>query len=158
MPPDPMRAPSRYGPIRCPASERAALISSSSAAAGVERNPAARPCDSNIRSTSRHSAGSLPHAAATNGGRPCAGSARTRTPLFAMAARLMRQILVDHARRKDARKGGGAATVLALDESVPAPAIAMVDVLALDEALTELSALDPRLCQVVELKFFAGLN
>jgi len=83
---------------------------------------------------------------------------RNRTHLFAMAARLMRQILVDHARRKDARKRGGAATVIALQESVPAPEIAVVDVLALDEALTELSALDPRLCQVVELKFFAGLN
>jgi RNA polymerase sigma factor (TIGR02999 family) len=83
---------------------------------------------------------------------------RNRTHLFAMAARLMRQILVDHARRKDARKRGGMATVIALDESVPAPEIALVDILALDEALTELSALDPRLCQVVELKFFAGLN
>jgi RNA polymerase sigma factor (TIGR02999 family) len=83
---------------------------------------------------------------------------RDRTHLFAMAARLMRQILVDDARRKAARKRGGTATVIALQESVPAPEIAVVDVLALDEALTELSALDPRLCQVVELKFFAGLN
>jgi RNA polymerase sigma factor (TIGR02999 family) len=89
------------------------------------------------------------------------GAARTprdRTHLFAMAARLMRQILVDDARRKAARKRGGTATVIALQESVPAPEIAVVDVLALDEALTDLSALDPRLCQVVELKFFAGLN
>jgi len=89
------------------------------------------------------------------------GAARTprdRTHLFALAARLMRQILVDDGRRKAARKRGRAATLIALDESVPAPEIAVVDVLALDQALTELSALDPRLCQVVELKFFAGLN
>jgi RNA polymerase sigma factor (TIGR02999 family) len=83
---------------------------------------------------------------------------RNRTHLFAMAAKLMRQILVDHARRKDARKRGGSATMIALDEAVPAPPVATVDLLALDEALIELSALDPRLCQVVELKFFAGLN
>ena len=47
---------------------------------------------------------------------------------------------------------------LALDESVAAPEVATVDLLALDEALTELHALDARLCRVVELKFFAGLN
>jgi RNA polymerase sigma-70 factor (ECF subfamily) len=83
---------------------------------------------------------------------------RNRTHLFALAARLMRQILVDHARRKEARKRGGTATMITLQESVPAPEIAIVDVLALDEALTELSALDPRLSRVVELRFFAGLN
>jgi RNA polymerase sigma factor (TIGR02999 family) len=83
---------------------------------------------------------------------------QNRTHLFAMAARLMRQILVDHARKKAARKRGGTATVLALDESIPAPEIATVDLLALDEALTELHALESRLCRVVELKFFAGLN
>jgi RNA polymerase sigma factor (TIGR02999 family) len=83
---------------------------------------------------------------------------QNRAHLFAMAARLMRQILVDHARKKAARKRGGTATVLTLDESIPAPGIATVDLLALDEALTELHAFDSRLCRVVELKFFAGLN
>jgi len=83
---------------------------------------------------------------------------QNRTHLFAMAARLMREILVDHARRKAARKRGGTATMIALDESVPAPELATIDILALDEALTELHALEPRLCRVVELKFFAGLN
>ena len=81
-----------------------------------------------------------------------------RTHFFAMAARLMREILVDHARRKAARKRGGTATVITLHEAIPAPEIATVDLLALDEALTELHVLDPRLCRVVELKFFAGLN
>jgi RNA polymerase sigma factor (TIGR02999 family) len=83
---------------------------------------------------------------------------QNRTHLFAMAARLMREILVDHARRKSARKRGGTATMIALDESVPAPELATIDILALDEALTDLHALEPRLCRVVELKFFAGLN
>ena len=83
---------------------------------------------------------------------------QNRIHLFAVAARLMREILVDHARRKAARKRGGSATMLALDESVAAPEVAMIDLLALDQALTELHALDPRLCRVVELKFFAGLN
>jgi len=81
-----------------------------------------------------------------------------RTHLFSVAARLMREILVDHARRKAAGKRGGAATLIALDESVAAPEIGTLDLLALDEALTELHALDQRLCSVVELKFFAGLN
>ena len=48
--------------------------------------------------------------------------------------------------------------MIALDESILAPEIATLDLLALDEALTELHALDPRLCRVVELNFFAGLN
>jgi RNA polymerase sigma factor (TIGR02999 family) len=83
---------------------------------------------------------------------------QNRTHFFAVAARLMRQILVDHARKKHARKRGGGATVIALADAAPAPDIALVDVLALDGALVELTALDPRLCQVVELKFFAGLS
>jgi len=83
---------------------------------------------------------------------------QNRTHLFGVAARLMREILVDHARRKAAGKRGGAATLIALDESVAAPEIGTLDLLALDEALTELHALDERLCRVVELKFFAGLN
>jgi RNA polymerase sigma factor (TIGR02999 family) len=83
---------------------------------------------------------------------------QNRTHLFAVAARLMREILVDHARRKAARKRGGTPTLIELDESVAAPEIGTLDLLALDEALTELHALDERLCSVVELKFFAGLN
>jgi RNA polymerase sigma factor (TIGR02999 family) len=70
----------------------------------------------------------------------------------------MRQILVDHARKKRASKRGGGATVITLHDAALTPEVAMVDILALDEALGELTALDARLCQVVELKFFAGLN
>jgi RNA polymerase sigma-70 factor, ECF subfamily len=83
---------------------------------------------------------------------------RDRTHFFAMAARLMREILVDHARRRDAQKRGGGLTLLGLADDVAAAESAIVDVLALDEALTELSALDERLCRVVELRYFAGLN
>jgi RNA polymerase sigma factor (TIGR02999 family) len=83
---------------------------------------------------------------------------QNRAHLFAVAARLMRQILVDHARRKHAEKRGGDATIISIQDAEAAPDIALVDILALDEALGELAALDPRLCQVVELKYFAGLT
>jgi RNA polymerase sigma factor (TIGR02999 family) len=83
----------------------------------------------------------------------------SRTHFFAMSARLMRQVLVDHARRKRADKRGGGVTVISLDERIPAEApTAGVDVLALDEALEALSSLDARQCRVVELRFFAGLK
>ena len=84
---------------------------------------------------------------------------QSRTHFFAMSARLMRQILVDHARRQRADKRGGGATVISLEEAFPAAAqTSSVDVLALDEALDALSSFDARQCRVVELRFFAGLN
>jgi RNA polymerase sigma factor (TIGR02999 family) len=86
------------------------------------------------------------------------GTPQNRTHLFAVAGRLMRQVLVDHARKKRARKRGGGDTMITLSDVSPTPQISLIDVLALDEALTELTALDPRLCRVVELKFFAGLT
>jgi len=81
-----------------------------------------------------------------------------RTHFFAMSARLMRQILVDHARRTRAGKRGGGATVIGLAEVSPATPETSVDVLALDQALDALSSLDARQCRVVELRFFAGLS
>ena len=84
---------------------------------------------------------------------------KSRTHFFAMSARLMRQILVDHARRTRADKRGGGATVISLDDAVPPAAqTSGVDVLALDEALDVLSTFDARQCRVVELRFFAGLS
>jgi RNA polymerase sigma factor (TIGR02999 family) len=86
---------------------------------------------------------------------------KSRTHFFALSARLMRQILVDHARRRQAGKRGGGATVIGLNEAAAAAAPASsssVDVLALDEALDALSSFDDRQCRVVELRFFAGLN
>ncbi len=85
-------------------------------------------------------------------------SVRDRAHLLSLAARLMRQVLVDVARkRRTVKRGGDVVRVSLSDVAVPAEASA-IDVLALDEALGELTSLDPRLCQVVELKFFAGLS
>ena len=84
-----------------------------------------------------------------------------RTHFLAVAARLMRQVLVDHARHKAADKRGGTATVVSLEAVGPLPpgvAPTDVDVVALDIALDELATFDPQQCRVVELKFFAGLT
>jgi RNA polymerase sigma-70 factor (ECF subfamily) len=81
-----------------------------------------------------------------------------RTHFFAVAARLMRQILVDHARRQQADKRGGGATVIGLDAAASESHTPSLDVLALDLALDELTVIDPRQCRVVELRFFAGLK
>jgi RNA polymerase sigma factor (TIGR02999 family) len=81
-----------------------------------------------------------------------------RAHFFGVAATLMRQIVVDYARRQRADKRGGGVTLLALDEASPSVGTPSVDVLALDEALDALSAIDARQCRVVELRFFAGLN
>ena len=83
---------------------------------------------------------------------------RDRTHFFAMASRLMREILVDHARRRHAHKRGAGAEVISLDDAGPVAGRAAVDLLALDEALTQLGALDARPCRVVELRFFGGLS
>jgi len=82
----------------------------------------------------------------------------SRTHFFGVAATLMRQILVDYARRQRADKRGGGATMLSLDEVSTAAQPSSVDVLALDQALGALSEIDDRQCRVVELRFFAGLN
>jgi RNA polymerase sigma factor (TIGR02999 family) len=81
-----------------------------------------------------------------------------RVHFMAMAARLMRQILVDHARRKLANKRGGAASPVSLDSVSPWIGPSSVDMLALNEALDELAVLDAQQCRLVELKFFAGLT
>ena len=85
-------------------------------------------------------------------------SLRDRTHFFAMASRLMREILVDHARRKNAGKRGGGAERVSLDPEDSPARVVSLDLLALDEALTQLAGVDPRLCQVVELRFFGGLS
>ena len=81
-----------------------------------------------------------------------------RTHFFALAARLMRQILVDHARRKRSDKRGGGATLVTLDGISAAAEAPAVDVIDLDRALDELTTFDERLARVVELKFFVGLT
>ena len=82
-----------------------------------------------------------------------------RVHFFALAARTMRRILIDHARaRVREKRGGGDAqrvTLSAVDGWAPARSIE--DLLALEQALARLEVLEPRLAQVVELRFFAGL-
>jgi RNA polymerase sigma-70 factor (ECF subfamily) len=82
----------------------------------------------------------------------------TRAHFLGLAARMMRRILVDHARRRNADRRGGGRLALTLDEDHVAAPEGGVDLLLLHEALTELSRLDPRRGRVVELRFFGGLT
>jgi RNA polymerase sigma factor (TIGR02999 family) len=82
---------------------------------------------------------------------------RDRAHFFAMAATLMRRVLVDHARQRGREKRGGGVNVTSLDEHAVA-AQAGVDVVALNEALDRLAEVDPQQAKVVELRFFAGLS
>jgi RNA polymerase sigma factor (TIGR02999 family) len=82
----------------------------------------------------------------------------SRTHFFAIAAQLMRQILVDYARRHVAAKRGGGACKLSLEEATLVSKQKDVDVLSLDDALKTLAKIDPRQSRVVELRFFAGLS
>jgi RNA polymerase sigma factor (TIGR02999 family) len=81
-----------------------------------------------------------------------------RVHFFAMAAKAMRQILVDHARRRRAVKRGGGAITMVLDEASASQKNASLDLIALDDALQRLAALDPRQSEIVELRFFGGLS
>jgi RNA polymerase sigma factor (TIGR02999 family) len=81
-----------------------------------------------------------------------------RVHFFSVASTAMRQILVDHARRKLAAKRGGGALVEALDEERVGDESRLLDLLALDEAVDRLRALSDRLARVVELRFFGGLS
>jgi RNA polymerase sigma factor (TIGR02999 family) len=82
---------------------------------------------------------------------------RDRAHFFAMAATLMRRILVDYARERSRDKRGGGVSVTSLDEQV-AVSKASVDVVALDQALDRLAAMDLQQSQIVELRFFSGLT
>jgi RNA polymerase sigma factor (TIGR02999 family) len=84
-------------------------------------------------------------------------SGHSRAQFFAIAANLMRQILITHARRRNAAKRGGGHKV-SLDEATVVSARSGLDLLALDQALTSLSHLDPRQSRIVELRFFAGMT
>ena len=81
-----------------------------------------------------------------------------RVQFFAMAARLMRRILVDAARSRGYQKRGGGASMLSLDEALVVSNEPGDDLVALDDALTALGAVDPRKSQVVEMRFFGGLT
>jgi RNA polymerase sigma-70 factor, ECF subfamily len=83
---------------------------------------------------------------------------KDRSHFFAIAAKAMRQILADHARRNNAQKRGGQWREVTLDQAVTVVKERPLDVIALDEALSRLQKLDERKSQVVELRFFGGLT
>jgi len=81
-----------------------------------------------------------------------------RAHFFAVAAKMIRRILVDHARHKSAGKRGGKIQPQQLEEALTVPVQPDVDLLALDESLKDLAAFDSRKSQVVEMRFFAGMS
>jgi RNA polymerase sigma factor (TIGR02999 family) len=83
---------------------------------------------------------------------------RDRTHFFAAAAQSMRRILVDYARMRNAAKREGRLQRLDLSDVFAIPEERLDELVALDEALTRLSARDPRQCRVVELRYFGGLT
>jgi RNA polymerase sigma factor (TIGR02999 family) len=87
-----------------------------------------------------------------------APSWQNRSQFFAIASQMMRRILVDHARARRASKRQGQRIRLELNEDVASSGPREVDLIALDQALNDLTALDPRQGRMVELRFFAGLS
>jgi RNA polymerase sigma factor (TIGR02999 family) len=82
---------------------------------------------------------------------------QNRSHFFALAARMMRRVLVDAVRARRSQKRGGRAPHLPLDDSAPAPP-ARRDLVALDDALNALATIDPGKAKVVELRYFGGLT
>jgi RNA polymerase sigma factor (TIGR02999 family) len=83
---------------------------------------------------------------------------KNRAHFFGVAAHLMREILVDHARRRQAGKRGGGALKISLDDRIGKRDARDADLLALDEALDRLSTMDPQQSRIVELRYFTGLS
>lgn len=83
---------------------------------------------------------------------------QNRTQFFGIAAQMMRRILINHAKDRQAKKRQGYATKVSLDEAVHFFEKRELDLVALDEALNVLAALDPQQTQIVELRFFGGLT
>jgi RNA polymerase sigma factor (TIGR02999 family) len=83
---------------------------------------------------------------------------QNRAHFFALAARVMREILVSYARSQRSQKRGGGAVKMELDEAALVSPEESKEIVGLHEALEQLSALDSRKAQVVELKYFGGLN
>lgn len=82
----------------------------------------------------------------------------SRSHFFGVAAHLMRQILVDHARRHKSQKRGGGQMPASLDEVMAVSPMKPNDIVALDDALNALAEVDARKCKVIELRFFGGLS
>ena len=83
---------------------------------------------------------------------------QNRAHFFGVAAGLMRRILVDHARRRNAQRRGGGAEKVQVDDGAGAVAPRDVDLVALDLALSELASFDPQQARIVELRFYGGLT
>jgi RNA polymerase sigma-70 factor (ECF subfamily) len=83
---------------------------------------------------------------------------QNRAHFFAISAQLMRQILVDYARKRRSRKRGGDVHQVSLDEEMIVSEERSANVVALDHALKSLADIDPRKSQIVELRFFGGLS
>lgn len=83
---------------------------------------------------------------------------QNRGHFFAIAAQMMRRVLVDYARNRQYAKHGGGARRVSFDDARMFSPDRASDVVALDEALNELAAFDPRKSQIVELRFFGGLS
>jgi len=81
-----------------------------------------------------------------------------RAHFLGMASRMMRRILVDSARARHSQKRGGGEPQLSLDEALEIPNAPGQDLVALDDALQTLAAMDPRKGQIVEMRFFGGLS
>ncbi len=81
-----------------------------------------------------------------------------RNHFFAMSAKLMRRILVDFARAKNAKKRGGGEHLVTFDEELPVAEAKEAELLALDDALTRLSKMDERQGKIVEMRYFGGLT
>ena len=83
---------------------------------------------------------------------------QNRAHFFAVASKVMRHVLVDHAREKRRQKRGGAAVHVPIDSAIVLTVDQLDEVVAIDEALGRLEALEPRKCQVFEMRFFGGLS
>ncbi len=83
---------------------------------------------------------------------------QNRAHFFAIAAQMMRRVLVDTARKRNFQKRGGGALQVSLNEALPLGNQRGPDLVALDDALQALAAFDPRKCKVVELRYFGGLS
>ena len=83
---------------------------------------------------------------------------QNRAHFFAVAAQVMRHILIDHARRHHYAKRGGGARKVSLDDVAVLSGERAAELVALDEALNGLAALDPRKSRIIELRFFGGLS
>ena len=81
-----------------------------------------------------------------------------RAHFFALCAQMVRRILVDHARKRRYAKRGGGAETIPLEEAILGTRARGIEVLALDDALTSFSKIDPRKARVVELRYFGGLT